>query len=281
LPILVQDFQPSLKTEDEVMLRMIATGTVLLLASVCSGQEQTWIEVLKSDAPTAAKAAACRALKTVGSAESVAAIAPLLSDAALSHEARIALEPMPWAEAAAALRNAVQTTDGVLRAGILDSIGERRDPEAVATAAAVLADDDLRVVTSAALALGKIGTSEAARQLEQAYAKAPAERRAAIGDGLLRCALSLHQAGQATKRRRSFAVCRRRTSRLPSGPPRCWGWSTPRATRCRRRSAAFLPTTTRWFAPPQPLRCPTCLKRLCKRSSPIWTGCRLLAGRSS
>jgi HEAT repeat protein len=198
-----------LKTEDEVMLRMMAMGTVLLLASVCGGQEQTWIEVLKSDAPTAAKAAACRALKTVGSAESVAAIAPLLSDAALSHEARIALEPMPWAEAAAALRNAVPTTDGVLRAGILDSIGERRDPEAVAVAAAVLADDDLRVVTSAALALGKIGTSEAARQLEQAYATAPAERRAAIGDGLIRCAVSLHQAGHSDE---AAAVFRRLSS---------------------------------------------------------------------
>ena len=133
-------------------------------------------------------------LRTVGTAESVAAIAPLLSVAELSHEARIALEAMPYAEASAALRDAVQTTEGVLRAGILDSIGERRDREAVNVVAATLADDDLRVVASAALAMGKIGTSEAARRLEQACANAPPDRRAVIGDGLVRCAIRLCQA---------------------------------------------------------------------------------------
>ena len=178
------------------MSRTIAVGITLLLATVGSGQEQVQIEVLKSGAAIAAKAAACRELKTVGTAESVKVIAPLLSVAGLSHEARIALEAMPCAEAAAALRQAVGTTSGVLRAGILDSIGQRRDPEAVQVVAATLADDDLRVVASAALALGKIGTSEAARQLEQAYANAAADRSAAIGDGLVRCAIHLQQAGR-------------------------------------------------------------------------------------
>ncbi len=180
-----------------MMRTVVFAGIALLLATAGSGQEQAQIEILKSDAPVAAKAAACRALKTIGTADSVAAIAPLLSVPELSHDARIALEAMPYAEASTALRNAVGATEGALQAGILDSIGERRDQEAVDVVAAALADGELRVVASAALALGKIGTIEAARQLEQAYANAAEDRRVAIGDGRLRCAAGLQQAGLA------------------------------------------------------------------------------------
>jgi HEAT repeat protein len=177
------------------MFRNIVAGAVVLAATVSGAQESTWIEVLKSDANQAAKAAACRALKAEGTAQSVEAIAPLLTDVRLSHEARIALESIPGAEASAALRSAVAKTDGTLRAGILDSIGERRDPEAVAVVATTLDDDDLQVVTSAALALGKIGTAEAIRKLEDAYEQAVVERRTAIGDGLISGAIRLQQAG--------------------------------------------------------------------------------------
>jgi HEAT repeat protein len=176
-------------------MRNFKAGAIVLAATVSGAQEDTWIDVLKSDANQVAKAAACRALKTEGTAQSVEAVAPLLTDVRLSHEARMALESIPGAEASAALRDAVAKTDGVLRAGILDSIGERRDPEAVAVVAAALDDDDLQVVTSAALALGKIGTAEAVRQLDGAYQQAVAERRTAIGDGLICGAIRRQQSG--------------------------------------------------------------------------------------
>ncbi len=188
------------------MFRTTIAGMTLLLAATVAGQEQAHIDVLTSDAPIAAKAAACRELKTAGTAASVAALAPLLNLPELSHDARIALEAMPYPEASAALRDAVQTTRGVLRAGVLDSIGERRDPDAVGAAAAALDDADLQVVASAALALGKIGTREAAQRLERAFAKAAGDRRAAIGDGRLRCAAGLMQAGRTDE---AAAVFRR------------------------------------------------------------------------
>ncbi|TVS20402.1 MAG: hypothetical protein EA424_04170, partial [Planctomycetaceae bacterium] len=74
------------------MFRMITTAILFLLATVTFAQEAKWIEVLQSDAPVAAKAAACRELRREGTDGSVAALAPLLIDASLSHEARMALE---------------------------------------------------------------------------------------------------------------------------------------------------------------------------------------------
>ena len=57
--------------------------------------ETRLIEVLKSGAPRAAKDAVCRALKTIGTAVAVPALAPLLADESLSHMARYALERIP------------------------------------------------------------------------------------------------------------------------------------------------------------------------------------------
>ncbi len=177
------------------MFRMITTGIFFLLATATFAQEAKWIEVLQSDAPVAAKAAACRELRLEGTDGSVAALAPLLIDASLSHEARMALESIPGDQALAALRDAVDQTEGVLRAGILDSLGERRDPQAVSIIAPRLSDRDPHVVIAASLALGKIGSQEAVQHLEQAYQQAAAERRSMIGDGLLEGAIRLHRAG--------------------------------------------------------------------------------------
>lgn len=177
------------------MFRLISIVTLFWMAAAGVADEAQWIHVLQSDAPMSAKAAACRALRLEGSAQSVAALAPLLTDAGLSHEARMALEAIPGDQALAALRDAVDQTEGLLRAGILDSLGERRDLHSVSLIASNLSDQNPDVVAAAALALGKIGSPEAVRYLEQAYMQAEADRRSKIGDGLLEGALRLHRAG--------------------------------------------------------------------------------------
>ncbi len=177
------------------MFRLISSVTVLWVATAGVADEARWIDVLQSDAPVSAKAAACRELRRDGTARSVPALAPLLTDARLSHEARMALEAIPGDQALAALRAAVDHTEGVLRAGILDSLGERRDPQAVSIIATHLSDQDPDVVTAALLALGKIGSPEAVRHLDRAYQQAAAERRSMIGDGLLEGAIRWHRDG--------------------------------------------------------------------------------------
>ena len=144
---------------------------------------------------TVKKNNACRELRTVGTEKSIPALAALLTDKELSHPARLALEPMPYPAAGAALRKAVGKTSGSVRAGLIDSLGERREAASVAVIAPSLADSDKDVAAAAAWALGKIGTTDAAKSLQAAREKATGERRAIIGQGLVLCARNLARAG--------------------------------------------------------------------------------------
>ncbi|MCY3021763.1 MAG: HEAT repeat domain-containing protein [Planctomycetota bacterium] len=146
------------------------------------------IGVLQSDKTPAEKAAACRTLKTAGTAKSVPALAALLPDKDLSHWARIALETMPCPEAGAALREALPKAAGVTVAGICDSIGERRDRDAVPALAGLAKSEDAQIASSAATALGKIGGADAVAALKAAQGKAPAAAQPAVIDALLLCA---------------------------------------------------------------------------------------------
>ena len=94
-------------------------------------KEQALIAVLRSEASPAEKAIACKKLAIDGSSEAVPELAKLLSDPQLSSWARIALEAMPGKDADKALRDAADSLDGKLLVGMINSIGVRRDAEAV------------------------------------------------------------------------------------------------------------------------------------------------------
>ena len=74
--------------------------------------------VLPANVSRAAKDFACRVLRTIGSAESVAVLAGRLSDPEHSHMARFALERMPAPEAGAALREALAAVELVRRRSV-------------------------------------------------------------------------------------------------------------------------------------------------------------------
>jgi HEAT repeat protein len=112
-----------------------------------------------------AKRYICRWLAVVGSADCVPAVAPLLTDDDLSHPARMALQPMASPAAGSALRDALPKVKGRLLAGLIGSIGVRRDPEAVSALAHAAKDDDPVVASAAIMALGAIGNESAAQAL--------------------------------------------------------------------------------------------------------------------
>lgn len=188
----------------------LAALLVFALASLAGARasaaddEQALIAVLRSDKPVGEKAGACLNLKRVGTARAVPALAALLADKDLSHWARYALESMPCPEAGAALRDAVAKAAGAMKVGIIDSIGERRDREAIGALAELMGGADAQVAASAAVALGKIGTREAALALRAARAKAPAAAQLAAADGALQCAAHLLAAGD---KKTAAAVC--------------------------------------------------------------------------
>ena len=176
--------------------------SILMLAAALAGRsaaadEAELLAVLGSDAGRQAKAEACRMLARVGTAQAVPALAALLEDEELSHMARYALEPIPDPAVDAALRAALGRLDGVRLVGVLDSLGNRRDPEAVPPLAPLLTDADPVVAQAAARALGRIGTAAAVQALDAAWAAAPGEeRREVFGDGLLRAAEARWAAGE-------------------------------------------------------------------------------------
>lgn len=157
-------------------------------APMAATTEADLVAVLKSDAQLKEKIDACREIGRIGTAAAVPALAALLPNPELSHMARVALEMIPDEAAAAALRSALGTTTGALRVGVAGSLGARRDAKSVAALAALLKDSDPALVETSAKALGRIGGAEALQALEGALGSAPAPLRAALGEGLLRCA---------------------------------------------------------------------------------------------
>jgi len=160
---------------------------------------------LKSEAATQKeKADACCMLQRLGTKEAVPALAALLPDEKLSHMARYALEPMQFPEVDEALRDALGKTKGRQLAGVIHSVGMRRDAKAVEPLAKLLGDADKDVAAIAAAAIGQIGTPEAAKVFEKAMANATWP----VCDGALRCADALAAAGQAPEAIRLYELVR-------------------------------------------------------------------------
>ena len=103
-----------------------------------------------------AKAKACQRLAVTGDRSAVPALEPLLTDPALSHYARTALEPMRDRAADDALRGALGKTQGKLLVGVIGSIGKRRDPQAIVALEKLRHGDKVDVARAANSALARI-----------------------------------------------------------------------------------------------------------------------------
>ncbi len=154
-------------------------------------REAKALATLKSDAPRKDKMDACKDLAHIGGSASVPVLAALLPDENLSHMARYGLEPNPDPSVDQALRDALGKVKGVLLAGVIGSLGVRHYAKAIEALARLLKDADPVVAEAAARALGKIGTSAAAKAIEGALAGAPEKSQLAFCEGLLRCAEAL------------------------------------------------------------------------------------------
>jgi len=174
-------------------LNQIFLAGLILCATHMAGAatEQDLIATVQSNAGVVEKCAACQQLRICGTAASVAPLAALLPDERVGHAARYALEGMPYAEASAALREAIGRTSGAIKAGLIDSAGWRRDTAATPLIVPLLADADTTVAVAAASALGHIGTPVAAQALEGALQG----RNAQVVDAYLTCADAVLAAG--------------------------------------------------------------------------------------
>jgi len=162
-------------------------------------------EIMKLDAPKLIqilkdpgasvfhKAKACQKLAVTGGKDAVPALAALLEHQELSNYARFGLEPNPDPSADAALRAVLGRLDGRLLAGVITSIGVRRDGKAADALGKLLAHKDDEIAGAAAAALARIGGVAAAKLLQQTLGKAresvrPVMARACLisADGLVK-----------------------------------------------------------------------------------------------
>lgn len=162
--------------------------------------ESRLLKSLESDISRDAKDYVCRKLAIVGSAESVSALQKLLSLESHSHMARFALERISGLEATRALVESLANVSDALKGGVISSIGSRRDASAIATLASELKSPNAAVVKAAAVALGTIGTSQAATAL--ANAKPSTE----IRDAQLMCAETLLANNQIDEAKKIYSA---------------------------------------------------------------------------
>jgi len=149
--------------------------------------ESRLLNALKSPKITyAGRQFVCRMLRRVGSAKSVPVLSEMLDDKELSHMARFALQFMAAPEAGAALREALPKLDGELKIGVLGSIGQRGDRDAVPQITPLITDGNIAIARAAIETLGRIGGSEAASTL--ASAQVPASLKSARDNAYLMCA---------------------------------------------------------------------------------------------
>ncbi len=166
--------------------------------------ERRFLAILESPASRAAKEYSCRHLRLIGTATAVPELASLLRDPSLSHMARFALERIDAPAAAEALRAALPTVGEQQAIGIVSSLADRRDSEAVPLLAALL-DGPEPLAIAAALALGRIASPAAAAPLVAA-APASAKVADAIADARIACGQSLLAAGDRAAAETLFAA---------------------------------------------------------------------------
>ena len=120
-------------------------------------------------------------------------------DQKLTSWARIALEAIPDRAAGLALRDAMDKTTGRTLIGVINSLGVRREEQAVDRLIPRIKDADEEVATAAIAALGRIGNNESTAALRQALTSSPDTLRSAVAAGCILCAENYMALGQADK----------------------------------------------------------------------------------
>jgi hypothetical protein len=182
------------------LLKILCGCGLFLLAAwpAYADKEQELLGVLQSSADIPAKCDACKELRRVGTARAVPGLAACLNEDRLSQAARFALEGMPCPEATQALREALNKTSGALKAGVIDSLGWKRDLASIAPLTALLTDADPTLASAAASSLGRLGAKDATAALISARDRVAPAVKPTLLEALLRCADGLLAGGDTT-----------------------------------------------------------------------------------
>jgi HEAT repeat protein len=138
----------------------------------------------------------CKQLWFIGTADSVPAVAKLLTDENTVDMACYAIGQNPSPEAGKALRDALGKTSPKVQMRVVNLLGDRRDTQSVEAMGTLVFGAEKQVAEAAIAALGKIGGAQATSVLVRARAKGDSDLRFAATDAYLRCAESLAAEGE-------------------------------------------------------------------------------------
>lgn len=177
--------------------------------------EDSQLAILASDASLHDKAVACQRLVYVAGPRSVAPLAALLGDPKLSDYARSGLEAIDDPAASRALLDALPKLEGRLLAGVVNSLGVRREEKATAPLQQLAKDDGKGVRTEAIASLGLIATPEAAATLLAAIADTSGALQTAAGHASLLAIGTLRSEGEKLA---ADTLVEALTTAFPKGP---------------------------------------------------------------
>jgi len=152
---------------------------------------------LLSEATLECKSFICQQLWFIGTADSVPAIAKLLTDEKTADMACYAMGQNPSPEAGEALRNALDKVSPKVQIRIINLLGDRRDAQSAEAVGKLVFGAEGQVAEAAVAALGKIGGAQARKILVEARTKGNPQLRFAATDSYLRCAEELAEQGKS------------------------------------------------------------------------------------
>jgi len=170
--------------------------------------------LLKSEATDDCKEYVLEKMSLIGVAREVPELAGFLSDPRLGYAARAALERIPGSESLVALCEALKQLQGPALIGVINSLGQRRNRQAVRRLVPYLETAEPEIGAAVIEALGKIGGPEAIDAIQSAASRSAPPHGYAWADALLRCADDL------AERRDSARACEiYRVLLSPANPP--------------------------------------------------------------
>jgi len=143
---------------------------------------------LKGQGSLAWKAFLCRQLSNIGTERSMDLLMQMLKDGQTADMARFALERIDGPQVRSALLRALADLPPKVQIGVINTIGNWRDRQAVVQIATFLDGSDPQLREAAVEALAKIGTQDAAKALLERMDKADRSLRQVIADAAIRSA---------------------------------------------------------------------------------------------
>jgi HEAT repeat protein/type 1 glutamine amidotransferase len=158
--------------------------------------ETALLAFLGSGATLAAKMAACRQIRLIGTEKSVPVLEKMLIQKETADMARYALEKIPAAAAENALLDGLGKTQGRSKIGVVSSLGQRKSAAAVPVLGGLLGAEDKAIAGAAAVALGQVGDAAAAAILSRALDRPEDNVTTDIASALLQCAAGFMAQGK-------------------------------------------------------------------------------------